>query len=232
MTQFAKTSRNAQGNLIANDFEDVYFSPKNGLEETRHVFLKGNHLPSAWANKEEFTIIETGFGTGLNFFATIDLWEKTSKNHEKQQLHFISTEMFPLKLETFKEALNNYPELKKWRDIVAAHYPTLIQNQINSVQLSKNIKLTLMIGDVMTTLPLCKNIADAWYLDGFAPSRNPQMWNLELYKQIFKLSHKGTTLATFTAAAHVRRGLAEAGFYIERIKGYAYKKHMTSGKIL
>ncbi|MFT7433906.1 MAG: tRNA 5-methylaminomethyl-2-thiouridine biosynthesis bifunctional protein [Alphaproteobacteria bacterium] len=227
MVNFAKTSKNEKGQLVADKFGDVYFSPTGGYEESKYVFLHGNHLPDRWRESHEFTIIETGFGTGLNFLTTWELWDKQATS--QQQLHFISVEKFPLNIETFNNSLHAYPNLKRFSIELNKHYPDLIKNEVNTIQISTNVKLTLLIGDVLNVLRKAPNKADAWFLDGFSPKKNPEMWNTYLYNQIAKLSNNNATFATFTAATHVRNGLTEAGFKVERIKGFSYKKHMCRG---
>lgn len=228
MNKFAKTFFDENGRLIAEEFNDVYFSIEGGLEETKYVFLAGNNLPQNWQGKDEFTIIETGFGTGLNFLTT---WKTLEESDFSTHLHFISVEKFPLKEDVFKKSLNEYPELQKYKDVLNKNYSQLIQNEINTVKISKNITLTLLIGDVKNALSKSPSKADAWFLDGFSPSKNPEMWQENLYKTMANLSKPHTTFATFTAAGVVRKGLESAGFSVERIKGFGHKRHMTKGKL-
>lgn len=227
MTNFAKTYIDDNGHLIAEDFDDVYFSIEGGLEETRHVFLTGNHLPEAFRNKDHFTIIETGFGTGLNFLAT---WQMLEQEAPNLNLHYISVEKFPLFPAVFKTALTEYPELEKYKKILNDAYPRLIQNEINTISIQQNIQLTLLLGDVSKVLSKSPQKADAWFLDGFTPSKNPEMWQGSLYKEMAILSHPKTTFSSFTAAGIVRRGLKSEGFDVHRIKGYGHKRHMIQGQ--
>ena len=177
MTNFAKTSWNEKGQLVADNFGDVYCSPNNGYEETKYVFLQGNDLPQRWDNKNEFTIIETGFGTGLNFLATWHLW---NKQENKPRLNCISIEKYPLKPEIFNQAHKNQTKITAIKEILNQAYPALIENKINSIEIAPNVNLTLIVGDVADTLTDIKGKADAWFLDGFSPKKNPEMWNSTL----------------------------------------------------
>jgi tRNA 5-methylaminomethyl-2-thiouridine biosynthesis bifunctional protein len=236
---------NDKGQPLSTQFDDVYFSTQNGLEETRYVFLEHNHLHarfSALDNHATFTIAETGFGTGLNFLATCQLWQKTIKN--QAHLHFISVEKFPLEKNAIQRALELWPELNVFSRELLAAYPATI-NGFHRVQLSHNITLTLIIDDAThglqqliaspTTLTLPPSVfrqwqgVDAWYLDGFTPSRNPDMWSNRLFQIMATLSQPHASFATFTAATKVRKGLINAGFSIEKKKGYGYKREMMRG---
>lgn len=228
MCKYAKTYFDKNGRLIAEDFDDVYFSIEGGLEETKYVFLAGNNLPQNWKGKENFTIIETGFGTGLNFLTT---WKMLDESKLNTQLHFISVEKFPLKEDVFQNSLNEYTELKTYKSILNKKYHQLIQNEVNTVEITKNITLTLLVGDVKDVLQKAPQKADAWFLDGFSPSKNPEMWQDSLYKTMANLSKPQANFATFTAAGIVRKGLENAGFNVERMKGFGHKRHMTKGKL-
>jgi tRNA 5-methylaminomethyl-2-thiouridine biosynthesis bifunctional protein len=228
MTNFAKTYFDENGRLIAEDFNDVYFSIEGGLEETRYVFLNGNHLPQRWQGQEKFTIIETGFGTGLNFLAT---WQLLEKEAPHLKLHFISVEKFPLMPDTFKMSLAEYPEFTKYKETLNGLYEQLIKKSINTLPITQNIKLTMLIGDVEDALLQAPQKADAWFLDGFTPSKNPEMWQDNLYRNMASLSNPQATFASFTAAGMVRRGLEKAGFEVKRIKGYGHKRHMIQGEL-
>lgn len=221
----AKIIWDERGIPTSPDFGDVYFSPINGLDETRYVFLDGNNLEERFKNTSDtITIIETGFGTGLNFLTVCDLWKKTAP--KGAILHFISVEKYPVEFDDIQKAHAMFPELIEQSKELCKVYEEALTKTVNT---SKNIKLTLLIGDVCDILQQTPEKADAWLLDGFSPAKNPEMWNQDLYNLMYKHSNEGATLATFTAASHVRNGLSEAGFNITRRKGYAYKKHMTIG---
>lgn len=208
------------------EFDDIYFSAEDGLAETKHTFLDGNNLPDAWAGKGRFCIAETGFGTGLNMLAVWRLFDETSAPH--QRLDLISVEKYPLTREQIREALAPW-DFGARLDRLLALYPLRCRG-FHRLNLSERVTLTLVFDDVAEALPNLNASVDAWFLDGFAPAKNPGMWNDALYAQMARLSHAGTTLATFTAAGEVRRGLSAAGFDVEKRKGYGRKRDMVVGR--
>jgi tRNA 5-methylaminomethyl-2-thiouridine biosynthesis bifunctional protein len=229
-----------EGQPLSSVFGDVYFSRANGLEETRHVFLQHNQLPERWqalTADDHFTIAETGFGSGLNFLAAWELWLQTAPS--TAQLHFVTVEKFPLAKPDLERALNLWPELALLANQLIAAYPVFVGNGFHRLRfMDGRITLTLIINDaalgfqqlLATSHPLfasrCANI-DAWFLDGFAPSKNPQMWSDELFTAIGQLSKPGTTAATFSAAGIVKQGLTLAGFTIQKVPGFGRKREMV-----
>lgn len=224
-------------------FGDVYFSKANGLEETRHVFLQYNQLHERWQQLPDnafFTIGETGFGSGLNFLATWQLWEQTAP--ATARLHFVTVEKFPLSRNDLAKALALWPELSHYAQALIEAYPEIIGESIHRLKFADNrISLTLIINDaacgfeqlLASTHPLFRRTGckvDAWFLDGFAPSKNPAMWSPELFAAISDLSQSGTTAATFSAAALVKNGLKSAGFTIQKVPGYGKKREMVKAK--
>lgn len=206
----------------SKEFDDVYFSAENGLAETRHVFLDGNGLPARWDGAGAFTIGETGFGTGLNFLAVWKLFEDTAR--PDQTLHFISFEKFPLSAQEIGEYL------QPWADEFGERLDALVRKyQEGCVQLTERVSLTLIFGDVNEEMLKLDVGIDAWFLDGFKPSSNPDMWSETVFSNMARLSNQGATLATFTAAGFVRRGLEAAGFAVEKVRGYGTKRDMTVG---
>ncbi len=210
------------------EYQDIYFSTDNGLQETEYVFLQGNDLASRWqsANTQNFTIIETGFGTGLNFLCAAGLWLKN--NSRQATLHFISVEKHPLTEEDMTAALDLWPELKDLSAPLLTQYPALINGQTIALY-DHSIKLTLLIGDATEQFGQIDNQADAWFLDGFSPAKNPSMWHPPLFEQMARLSHSQTTFATFTSAGIVRRGLTAAGFDVNKRAGFGKKREMIYG---
>ncbi|MDC0603207.1 bifunctional tRNA (5-methylaminomethyl-2-thiouridine)(34)-methyltransferase MnmD/FAD-dependent 5-carboxymethylaminomethyl-2-thiouridine(34) oxidoreductase MnmC [Aliiglaciecola sp.] len=229
----AKIEFNQDGTPVACDFDDVYFSNHNGLLETRYVFLENNHLPQRWLDEsaQPFHIAETGFGTGLNFLASWQLFQQTAQ--PSRHLHFTSTEKFPLDKKDLILALTQWPELAEFSEQLIQQYPDLVDGCHRLTFDKGRVLLDLHFGDVKQIFPTMHNskdgIVDAWFLDGFAPSKNPQMWNDELYEQLARLSKQGATLATFTAAGIVKRGLAQQGFTIKKVKGFGRKRDMLTG---
>lgn len=217
---------------IASDFDDVYYSKANGLAETRYVFLAHNQLPQRWSELDDkestcFTVIETGFGTGLNFLATFTAWQQQPL--KKARLHYVSIEKHPLTSADLRQALAQWPDIKPAADVLITQYPPLVPGFHRVEFCDHRVHLTLIFADVTQALGQLQASADAWYLDGFAPSKNPTMWEPPLYEQMARLSKPGTTYATFTAAGMVRRGLAEAGFSVSKCKGFGRKREMICG---
>jgi tRNA 5-methylaminomethyl-2-thiouridine biosynthesis bifunctional protein len=212
----------------STQFEDVYFSSDNGLLETEYVFLQGNRLAERWQQltSPAFTLIETGFGTGLNFLSCCQLWLQTAP--PDATLHFISVEKYPLSLQDIKAALDLWPCLTPYTQDFLAHYPAILNGE-NIPLFNGRIHLTLLIGDAVTQLATLNAQADAWLLDGFAPSKNPDMWQPALFSQMARLSHAGTTIATFTSAGQVRRNLMAAGFNVQKRPGFGKKREMLIG---
>jgi len=239
-----------QGLPRSTQFEDVYFSVENGLEETRHVFLQGNQLEQRWHaldDQQNFVICETGFGSGLNLLASAQLWQKVAPSGA--QLHFISTELYPLKKDDLKRALSLWPELTDLADQLIAQYPALTpgyhQLELNidrknnkDKSIAKPIKVNLIFDDVVDGLKsLCPTLAieqwgyqnwnvDAWFLDGFAPAKNPKLWQTDVFNCLNRLSAQNATVATFTCAGVAKRGLKDGGFEIEKIPGFGRKREM------
>ena len=208
-------------------FDDIYFSAENGLEETKHVFLKGNNLPEAWQGYDNFTIAETGFGTGLNFFSAWKLFEETTD--KTQTLDFISVEKFPLTPKEIAAALKPWEDYFEGRiENFLKHYPIRIAG-FHRIKINHQITLTLIFDDVDLALPSLETSVDCWFLDGFTPAKNPQMWQDKVFEQMARLSAAGSRYATFTAAGDVRRGLEVAGFSVQKQKGFGHKRDMIAG---
>jgi tRNA 5-methylaminomethyl-2-thiouridine biosynthesis bifunctional protein len=234
--QSAKIHYNDQGTPVSDLFDDVYFSNESGLDETQYVFLQQNGLPERWLqhDAEFFHIIETGFGTGLNFLLA---WQnfRTALTQQPtmhcQRLYFSSFEKYPISRADLQLALKQWPTLAPLAEQLLAQYPIALPG-CHRLQLDNGtVTLDLWLGDVHDSMPQLSqlNQADAWFLDGFAPSKNPQMWQPELFSQMARLSKVGTTVATFTSAGLVRRGLADVGFLVKKIKGYGRKREMCIG---
>lgn len=208
-------------------FDDVYFSAEDGLAETHHVFIKGNGLPGAWQGAERFTVAETGFGTGLNFLATWKLFAQTAE--EGQALDYISFEKFPLSVEEIKEALEPWvDEFQEPMDRLLAIYPLRIPG-FHRIALNECVTLTLIFDDVNEAMKKLKAKVNCWFLDGFKPSANPEMWSDTVFAQMVRLSEAGATFATFTAAGFVKRGLESRGFEVNKVPGFGSKREMLAG---
>lgn len=238
--EHAKISWNDAGTPVSNQFDDVYFSNVNGLEETRYVFLQQNQLPERWHQHSEnrFVIAETGFGTGLNFLATWQAFTQhlmKNPNATTQYLHFISFEKFPVTPSDLTKAHAAWPELEDFATQLRENYPIATPGCHRLILAQGRVTLDLWFGDIHDNLPQVWvneiGIVDTWYLDGFAPSKNPDMWNQNLFDGMATLAKKDCHLATFTAAGFVRRGLIDAGFNIQKVKGFGSKREMLSGTL-
>jgi len=220
-------------------FADVYFNTEQGLHESLYVFIQGNNLAERWLNytKALFSIAETGFGTGLNFLITCQQFQAFQKLYPSaplRRLHFSSFEKFPLSLEDLQCALRRWPLLEEFIAPLIAQYPLALTG-CHRITLDKfNITLDLWFGDVKETLPSLyhypSGLFDCWYLDGFAPSKNPEMWSDQLFEEIANTCKANATIATFSAAGFVRRGLIKAGFSIQKRQGYGKKREMLVGQ--
>ena len=209
-------------------FDDVYFSSDDGMLETEYVFIQGNALVCGWQSLagSNFTILETGFGTGLNFLCACKAWLEHAPANTV--LHFISVEKYPLHPVDMVKALQHWHTLKPIADELLTQYETLL-NTGTAMLFNNRIKLQVLLGDATACLSKLDTKADAWFLDGFAPSKNPDMWQQALFEQMARLSHTQSTFATFTSAGLVRRGLAAAGFKVNKQPGFGKKREMISG---
>jgi len=204
----------AEGGVpVSQRFDDPYFSLENGMEETGHVFLGGNDLPSRF--RDGFHVAELGFGTGLNFLVTLRAFRTAGCSGV---LHFTSFEAYPMEIADLHAALLAFDGLPG--DLAElTEFPTRLEGA--------DFVLNVIHGDARTTLPAWNGRADAWFLDGFSPAKNPELWSPGLMAEVAAHTAPQGTAATYTAAGFVRRGLAEAGFTVSRVQGYGRKRHMT-----
>jgi tRNA 5-methylaminomethyl-2-thiouridine biosynthesis bifunctional protein len=232
------------GQPLSRQYGDFYFSRYDGLAESRYVFIDGNHLPERFAafgqgpGSHTFTLAETGFGSGLNFLACWQLWRQRPRGHH--QLHFISVEKHPLTLPDLTRALAPWPELAPLAAQLKAQYPVFTGRGLQRLHFSDNVSLTLITDEASDGLQaLCWPEAggasqtaqprvDAWLLDGFSPSKNPDMWSDALFAAIRSLSGPHTTVATFSAAGVVKRGIKKAGFSLHIRPGFRKKREMIT----
>ncbi|TBU73421.1 bifunctional tRNA (5-methylaminomethyl-2-thiouridine)(34)-methyltransferase MnmD/FAD-dependent 5-carboxymethylaminomethyl-2-thiouridine(34) oxidoreductase MnmC [Pseudomonas daroniae] len=228
--QHAQLDWDEQGQPTSRQYADVYFSRDNGLEETRYVFLSNNDLPQRFAALgpgEQLVIGETGFGTGMNFLCAWELFEQQAPAGAR--LHFVSVEKHPLTRADLQRALALWPSLQRYSEQLLDGYVGLNPGFQRQVFDAGRVVLTLLIGDAQAMLPQLDARIDAWFLDGFAPSKNPEMWTPELFAQLARLSTPQTTLGTFTATGYVRRALNEAGFQMKRVPGLGKKWEVMRG---
>lgn len=204
---------------VSTRFDDPYYSLDNGLEETRHVFLAGNQLPERFC--DGLHIAELGFGTGLNFLTTLLEWRATQ---QQGQFHFTTFEAYPMEPADMIRAQQQFPQLETvahelrdlWAELIAKGHADIAEARI-----------TLITGDARDQVPHWSDQADCWFLDGFSPAKNPELWDSDLMAAVGRATKQGGTAATYTAAGFVRRNLEQAGFRVTRISGFGRKRHMT-----
>ncbi|WP_224761029.1 tRNA (5-methylaminomethyl-2-thiouridine)(34)-methyltransferase MnmD [Brevundimonas aurantiaca] len=217
-----------EGEPRSGRFGDVYFSRDDGLAESRAVFLQGCDLPGAWAGRQGFTVAELGFGTGLNIAAVLDLWRRTRP--EGARLNVFSVEGFPLTVEEARRALSNWPELAEPAEALLEAWPEATPG-FHRVDLPGfDAVLDLAVGDVGWALDQWSGTADAWFLDGFSPALNPDMWSPQVLDRIAERSAPDARLATFTVAGAVRRGLSERGFVVDKRPGHGRKRERLEAR--
>jgi len=208
-------------------FDDHFYCRSDGRLECGHVFLTGNGLPQRWQRAEPFRIGELGFGTGLNFCETWRQWRESAP--EGASLSFTSFERFPMARGDIARALSHWPEIARERALLAEKWPEAPEGRVE-IDVEPGVRLTVVVGAALESLGREGVPFDAWYLDGFAPSRNPDMWSAELMAEVFRLTVPGGRFGTYAAAGFVRRNLAGAGFLVERRPGFAGKREMLCGE--
>jgi tRNA U34 5-methylaminomethyl-2-thiouridine-forming methyltransferase MnmC len=206
---------------ISEKFDDPYFSHDGGLAEANHVFLGGNDLPARFCHG--FQIAELGFGTGLNLIAAHQLWRQSGQTGV---LHFTSFEAYPLNSADAARALAAFPEAADLAPDIAAMFA-----QGDTGFKTPHLSFELIIGDARQTLPNWSAQADAWFLDGFSPAKNPELWGPDLMMDVGRHTRPKGTFSTYTAAGFVRRSLGDAGFHVARVPGYGRKRHMSIGHL-
>jgi tRNA 5-methylaminomethyl-2-thiouridine biosynthesis bifunctional protein len=220
----------ADGTPYSQAYGDVYHSAGGGLAQAQHVFLQGNGLPGRWRQRRAFTILETGFGFGLSFLATWRAWREDAARSER--LHFVSIEKHPFTNVDLSSFWEKIFELKKESQELIARWPMLVPGMHRIEFEGGNVVLTLFLGDIADGLPQLQLAADAIYLDGFAPQKNPQMWVPLLLRHLGRLAAPGATLATWSVAGPVRSALEGAGFAVEKVEGFGSKRQMLRGHLV
>ena len=220
--------------LFSEEFDDLYSSAKGAVAECNHVFIKGNNLNERFENLGEnskFYIGEIGFGIGINFLTTCKSW----LNHTKQNqvLEFYSFDKYLFRLSDFKKLNVSCPDLKEYISELERNYPRNIQGAQKISLFGGRIILNLIIGEIDNTQEYIKLMdkVDAWYLDGFSPSKNPDLWSIKLFKCIHKSCHENTTFSTYTSSGLVKNNLTESGFNHSRAMGFSDKRHMLKGTV-
>lgn len=213
--------------IVSKDFDDTYFSKNSAIKEKSYVFLEKNNIPQIWQNKEKIIIGENGFGLGLNFLLTCKAFMKDEKR--AKELVFYSFDLFPLKFEDLKKIYKNFNELKPFTDELLKHYKNL-KNGINIFFFENmNITLILIIDEALSALKSFEKI-DIWFIDGFSPSKNSDMYRDNIFEEIKNKSRQGTVFSTYSSAGIIKQGMQKAGFEVIKTKGFGEKKHMLVGE--
>ena len=220
--------------LFSEEFDDLYSSAKGAVAECNHVFIKGNNLNERFENLGEnskFYIGEIGFGIGINFLTTCKSWLDHTK--QNQVLEFYSFDKYLFRLSDFKTLNVSCPDLKEYISELERNYPRNIQGAQKISLFGGRIILNLIIGEIDNTQEYIKLMdkVDAWYLDGFSPSKNPDLWSIKLFKCIHKSCHENTTFSTYTSSGLVKNNLTESGFNHSRAMGFSDKRHMLKGTV-
>lgn len=202
---------------VSTRFDDPYYSLDNGLAETQYVFLAGNGLPDRFKNG--FQIAELGFGTGLNLLAALKLWRDSGQTG---QMRFTTFELYPLAAADMIRAQAEFPEVAD----IAAELAPFWEQGATDIDLP-DLHFRMITGDARQTLPKWADQADAWFLDGFAPAKNPELWEPDLMAEVGQHTAPDGTAATYSAAGAIRRALEAGGFTVDRIPGFGRKRHMT-----
>jgi tRNA 5-methylaminomethyl-2-thiouridine biosynthesis bifunctional protein len=214
--------------------DDIYHSSAGAMEQSEAVFLQGNDLPQRFSENRPFVILETGFGLGVNFLMAWRAWRQWHQDHAVRthgairmppRLHFISVEKYPLSRLELERALSAFSELKELSAQLVEQWPPRVSGAHHLEFEQGHIVLTLHLGDVMDVMGTLRTAADAIFLDGFTPERNPEMWSPALMRQLARQCHPGTTLASWCVAGHVRRALMHEGFNVEKEAGFGGKRH-------
>lgn len=224
-----------QGQPYSARFDDIYHTSSGAVRQADHVFLKGCGLPQGWQAKDEFTILETGFGLGLNFLTTWLRWQQDPKRCEC--LHFVSLEAYPVKALDIAQALQAFPELAKAGAKLVDVYPELMGTSGRVVQQAQfvnetgggKVVLTLALGDARMVLPQLQLEADAVFLDGFSPAKNPELWGADICYELGRLAKPGARIATWCVASQVRQRLSGAGFSVQKVMGLPPKRNSLVG---
>jgi len=227
--QPARLAYAPDGTPISETFNDIYHSADGGPGQAQHVFLDGNGLPERWAGKRQFVILENGFGTGLNFLTTWAAWRADPQRPEK--LYYFASELHPFRVEDLASLQRKWKDLDFLAGSLRANWPPLLPGFHRIEFAAGKVVLTLMLGEAEASLRKLRANVDAFYLDGFDPQRNPQMWSPALLKRCGQLAAPNATFATWTVAGQVRRAIIEAGFVAEKKPGFGSKRQMLAGSI-
>ncbi len=224
----ARLTLAGDGTPISEAYDDIYHSADGGPGQARHVFLHGNELPQRWRELERFVILETGFGSGLNFLTTWAAWRDDPARCER--LHYLAVEKHPFRAADLGRLHEPWPELQSLSRELCASWPLLTPGFHRLEFAAGRVVLTLLLGEAETVLRRCEARVDAFYLDGFDPKKNPAMWSSGLFRRLARLASPDATLATWCVAGTVREALLAAGFEVAKRPGFGRKRHMLTGK--
>lgn len=211
-------------------YDDIYHSAVGGLEQAHYVFLRGNALPERWQGRRIFTVLETGFGMGINFLVTWAAWRADPSRCER--LHFVSTEKHPFTVADLRSvyaATLSDPVIAELAETLANAWPMLVPGTHRLEFEDGRVVLTLVLADATDSLPVLRLRADAFYLDGFAPARNPELWTPAIFKALARLAGEGATFATYSSAGEIKRALTQCGFEYRKVDGFGWKRAMLVG---
>ncbi|MFM0207304.1 bifunctional tRNA (5-methylaminomethyl-2-thiouridine)(34)-methyltransferase MnmD/FAD-dependent 5-carboxymethylaminomethyl-2-thiouridine(34) oxidoreductase MnmC [Paraburkholderia sediminicola] len=218
------------GSLFSPHYDDIYHSAVGALEQAEYVFLRGNALPQRWQGRRVFTVLETGFGMGINFLTTWAAWRADPTRCER--LHFVSTEKHPFTqtdLQRAYAATISDPTVAALAQTLVDAWPMLVPGTHRLEFEDGRIVLTLVFGDAVETLPALRLRADAFYLDGFAPAKNPEIWTPAIFKALARMAGEGATFATYSSAGEIKRALTQCGFEYRKVDGFGWKRAMLVG---
>lgn len=220
------------GSLYSPRHDDIYHSAVGGLAQAQYVFLQGNALPGRWQGRRVFTVLETGFGMGINFLATWAAWHADPARCER--LHFVSIEKHPFTRDDLRRAYEatvaSDPSIAGFAAALADAWPMLVPGTHRVEFADGRVTLTLVFGDAVEHLPTLWLRADAFYLDGFSPAKNPELWTPSIFKALARLAGEDATIATYTSVGDVRRGLIQCGFECRKVDGFGWKRTMVTGR--
>ena len=218
------------GTPFSPRYDDIYHSAVGGLEQAHYVFLRGNALPERWQGRRTFTVLETGFGMGINFLVTWAAWRADPSRCER--LHFVSTEKHPLTVADLRSvyaATLSDPVIGELAQALANAWPTLVPGTHRLEFEDGRVVLTLVLADAVESLPTLRLRANAFYLDGFAPAKNPELWTPAIFKALARLADEGATFATYSSAGDIKRALTQCGFEYRKVDGFGWKRAMLVG---
>jgi tRNA 5-methylaminomethyl-2-thiouridine biosynthesis bifunctional protein len=227
LLELAHLSLAPDGTPVSEIYGDIYHSAAGGHAQARHVFLAGNGLPARWRDRDSFAILETGFGLGLNFLATWLAWRDDPRRC--RSLRFVSFEKRPFAAGDLAIAHAAWPEFAELSALLRARWPAPVAGEHRIELGDGKIVLQLILGDAPEALPRLDDAIDAFYLDGFSPARNPDLWSPFICRNLARLATPNATLATWSVAGCVRQALSEAGFAVEKRPGFAGKRQMLAG---